>query len=96
MRGYKIEMSSGTEIKIDQDEVEKIMMAIDKKIPVLLRQGLVNPSFVVAVTPDKDRVSKLYDDGSVAEIEPLTNYFDTTKLLQKSGGVRGLNELTSK
>ncbi len=85
MRGYKIVMSTGAEVKIDQDEVAKVMGGIQRGGMIAVKQGLVNPSFIVSVLPDKDRVEKVYGDQSVAELPPLVNVFEGLKLQVASG-----------
>ena len=53
---YKIVMSKGPEIPIDEDELEKILTAIRTGNPVVVRQGMFNPSFWVSMSEDKERV----------------------------------------
>lgn len=51
MRKYKIILSSKTEVLIDEDELENVMSAIDQGAMVKVRQGIINPSFVIAIVP---------------------------------------------
>ena len=51
-------MSSGDSIQIDQDEIPKVLVAIQKKQPCLVRQGLFNPSFYVSIREDRQRLSE--------------------------------------
>lgn len=53
---YKVIMSRGPEIRIDQDELPKIMQSIETGMPVKVRQGIFNPSFWVSVVTDEERV----------------------------------------
>lgn len=57
MKAYIVELSNKSTIQADVDEVEKIMTGIETGNPVQLRQGIFNPSFFVAITPDEDRIS---------------------------------------
>ena len=77
-------MSHGDAIKVDEDEVREVMMGIDGKHPIIVKQGLINPSFVVSVVVDKDRVEKTYGDGSVSGLATLENVFDNVKKLAES------------
>jgi hypothetical protein len=48
---YQITMSSGSPVRIDEEEVEKIVRALRTKSIVMLKQGIVNPAHVVSVQP---------------------------------------------
>lgn len=58
---YIVHLSNKVEIKIDSDELEKVMQGISTGSPVLLKHGLVNPSFVIAITADKERWNNIFD-----------------------------------
>ncbi len=56
MRALKIvTMAKGVEIKIEPDELIKVLNARKTGSDVLLKQGLFNPSSYVGVVEDKDR-----------------------------------------
>ena len=80
MKGYKVVMSTGGEVKIDADEVQNVMGGIQRGGMIAVKQGLINPSFIVSVLQDKDRTDKTYGDGSVSEMPPLVNVFEGLKL----------------
>ncbi len=52
---YKVFMSHGNDIAIDEDEVDAIMLAITRGQPVRVRQGIFNPSFFVSIGFDNKR-----------------------------------------
>ena len=58
MKAYTILMSVGDPIQLDQDELPKVLTAIQKKQPCLVRQGLFNPSFYVTIREDDKRLSE--------------------------------------
>ena len=72
-------MSVGDAVKIDADELDKLVSGFGRGL-IAVKQGIINPSFMVSVVPDKDRIEKIYGDGSVAELPPLVNVFQGLKL----------------
>lgn len=90
---YIIELSNGSKIKLDSDELPNVIEGIQRKAVVKIRQGLFNPSFFVCVVEDKERVTELrnYNDRNKTEIAEgrmtsgkfasLKNIFQELKLL---------------
>lgn len=58
---YKIILSNKVEISIDQDEIPAVEAAIMSKSMCKVRQGLFNPSFLVAIVEDESRLEKFYE-----------------------------------
>jgi len=58
---YKVILSTKTEIKCDKDEIQRVIEGITGGSIIKLKQGLINPSFIVTVIEDTDRVSKLVE-----------------------------------
>jgi hypothetical protein len=52
---YKIIMSRGDNIQIDADELPNILKGIVGKNPVMVRRGIINPSFYVSIVKDEER-----------------------------------------
>lgn len=52
---FRVYMSSGNSIPIDEDEVDKVMLGINMGQPVKLRQGIMNPSFFISIGIDVER-----------------------------------------
>jgi hypothetical protein len=47
---YLLNMSKGKDIKIDEDDLQKLKDNI--KAPLIqLKQGIINPSFMISITP---------------------------------------------
>jgi len=57
-KAYKIIMSRGDSLQADEDELQKIIEAIQKGMPCALRQGLFNPSFYVSIIQDEERLKE--------------------------------------
>ena len=57
-KAYKIIMSRGDSIQADEDELQKIIEAIQKGMPCVLQQGLFNPSFYVSIIQDEERLKE--------------------------------------
>ena len=47
---YKIVMSKGEEIKIDEEDLVKIKANIGESL-IQIKQGIINPSFMIAIIP---------------------------------------------
>lgn len=88
-KSYIIELSTKSVVRCDPDELPKLMQAMEQGVPVILKQGLVNPSYIVAVREDEERIRKFLDDTKYPEdaqrrargLEPLANIFAETPLL---------------
>lgn len=55
---FVVKTSNG-EIKVDGTEIPKIIEGITSGSIIILKQGILNPSFLVAVIPDEQRVSDI-------------------------------------
>ncbi len=58
-KAYKIIMSKGDPIKIEVDELDKVIQGIKTGQPVIIRQGIFNPSFYVSIIEDSARVKDI-------------------------------------
>jgi hypothetical protein len=56
-KAYLLETSKSS-ISIDADEISKVMKGIETNRPIVLRQGIFNPSYFVAIKEDRDRISE--------------------------------------
>lgn len=54
-RGFKAVMSRGDDIKLDPDEVQLVLQGSKRGLMVQVKQGLINPSFLVSIIEDKQR-----------------------------------------
>lgn len=64
----------GDEIKIDEDELDKVLFAIKKREIVVLKQGIFNTAYFVAILPDINR-------SLSGNTKSLNNLFDKIKKL---------------
>lgn len=55
-KAYKVILSTKTEVKCDQSEVQRVIEGIGTGGIIKLKQGLINPSFIVAVVEDEERL----------------------------------------
>ena len=56
MRRYKIILSNTKEfITIREDELNKVLRGIQERSPVVTREGIFNPSYLVAILPNYER-----------------------------------------
>ena len=51
---YEIHMSKGQNIKIDEEDLKKIKDNISENL-IIIKQGIINPSFMVSITPTKEK-----------------------------------------
>lgn len=57
-KAYVVKMSvKNGDVKIDADEVARVIQGIINGQPIKVRQGIVNPSFYVGIYEDVERVS---------------------------------------
>lgn len=56
-RPFLVQLSNKTEVQIDSDELMLITEGIRTASPILLRRGIINPSFIVCVIPDEERMN---------------------------------------
>lgn len=61
-KAYIVELSTGGKIQIDEDEVAKVVQGMQSGSVIVVRQGIINPSFVGGITPDKDRIKAWLDE----------------------------------
>jgi len=56
---YLVEMSNKRNVKVDPDEIGKVYNGIASGSIIRVRQGIINPSFIVDVVLDEDRVKQV-------------------------------------
>lgn len=75
LRGFKAILSTKDEVKLDPGEVDAVMHAAKMGDMVRVRQGLINPSYLVAIVEDKGRdmryTSGPRDDAHRIGLAPL-------------------------
>jgi len=79
---YKIVLSNTREtITIREDELKKVLRGIQEGSPVVILEGIFNPSYFVAIIPDQERMQ------AIAEAEHYKSKFNEpspfAKLLSK-------------
>lgn len=82
-KGYKIIMMSKHEIPIEAEEVKKVLRGIAEGSPVVLKQGIFNPSAYSCIIEDNTRMSKIretneigqYTGNYITHYEELPNIF---------------------
>lgn len=89
MTPLKIIMSRGPDIKIDHDEIPKILAAISTGGVVRCKQGTFNPSFYVSIVEDteRDKEKEVDERGAYTGryiATPLKDIFKGIKELEAS------------
>lgn len=85
---YLVNLSRGDAIKIDQEELGKVLAALQSGTPAVVKQGIINPSYVVSVTGDKDRLERFYEDTKydagkrAGGLKPLAELIDRAEVLK--------------
>lgn len=59
---YKVVLSTKVEVRCDQSELHRVVHGIKTSQIIKLKQGLINPSFIVAVLSDEERRLKFVDE----------------------------------
>lgn len=84
---YKIIMMGGTEIKLDADEIPKVLKAISSGNPAICKQGIFNPSSYSCIVHDKREMTRATDENGHYTGEsipmPLKDIFDGIEVLRQ-------------
>lgn len=75
----------GKELKIDPEELPKVLKAIISGNPAICKQGIFNPSSYVSILEDKDRevdreVDEFHHYTGKVKLKPLVNIFEGVDL----------------
>lgn len=90
LRPYLVQLSNKTEVKIDSDEMDNVLSGIKAGAPIRVRQGIINPSFIVAIVPDMKR----WEDALVIPSGVRsTEVFEKAKETRRVNGVKPLADL---
>jgi len=66
LAAYKVELSNGTKIQIDVEEVDKVLKAVNAGSAVILKRGIIaNPNFVVDIVPDYERITEVVNENKL-------------------------------
>lgn len=95
-KAFKVVMSRGDAIQIDEDEVDLVVEGMNTGQAIIVKRGVINPSYLVSIEQDKDRIEAFRRDcqatyvedngktqGLIAYekgIEPLESIFGKTKI----------------
>lgn len=90
-KAYIVRLSGNIEIKIDQDELMKVVSGIHGKQSIVVRNGMINPSFYIGIVADEKRIENWLDDLKYLDpsekarrrmngMEPLKNIFEGTEV----------------
>lgn len=65
---FKVILSTKTEVKCDKNEIQRVIEGITNGGIIKLKQGLINPSFIVAVIEDEERRTRFVEEvNSIAQ-----------------------------
>lgn len=84
LQAYIVKLSNNAEVPIDPDEVQKLLAGVSRGSMVKVRQGLINPSFIVAVVPDKKRIGDFLQE---------TKYSDPETQAKRRAGLHALGDI---
>lgn len=92
-KAYVARLSNEGYVKIDHDEIEKVVAGMERGHPIILRNGIINPSYITGIMEDRDRIREWHDecnrgngDGDKARdsgIRSLKNIFEGTAIAEK-------------
>lgn len=84
-KAYLVIMSNKDPIRIDEEELQKIVEGSARGGLVVVKQGVVNPSYIVDIQLDKERMREWHDrcqygfgqgeEASRLGIEPLSHIY---------------------
>lgn len=55
-RAYKAIMSTGDPVKLEQEELNKVIASANQKGLVIVKRGMINPAYLVAIVEDGERM----------------------------------------
>jgi len=92
---FIVNLSRGEKIQIDEDEVPKLVNGIKNGSVIIFRQGIVNPSFIISIVRDMNRMRFFWEEEKSLEfnketypdkkfpkelsMKPLQDIFETIK-----------------
>lgn len=89
-KAFIARLSNDGYVKIDLDEIDKVIQGIQTGSLIIIRNGIINPSYLIGIMEDKERMNEWnrmcnYTDesGERARIEgmkPLRNIFEGTEI----------------
>lgn len=83
-KGYIIQLSNKAEVQIDADELNIVIQGIKNGGMIRVKQGLVNPSFIVTIVVDQKRIKDFLED---------TKYTDPETVQRRKRGLEPLNDI---
>lgn len=89
VKAYLVNVSVGDPIPIDEDELPKVIGAYQKGIGAVVRQGFINPSYLVSITSDNKRIARFYEDTKYRleirnqGLQKLEDVMNTSKLAKQ-------------
>ena len=92
IQAYKVILSNKTEIKIDEDELRFVLEAINTKSVCKVRSGIFNPSFLVAIVEDEERLDNFREEQN-KRIDHVKLYPEKKHILLK--GFKKLRDVFS-
>ena len=95
-------MSRGDDLKLDPDEIDIVMQGAAQGKLIRVKQGLINPSYLVTIIEDKERREKWLEDtkydNAAKRGEGMKSLQDIFKEDQKAISAKGIssNQLSKK
>jgi hypothetical protein len=87
-------MSHGQDIKVDPDEVDKVFQAMATNNFVKVRQGGINPSFLVSFVEDRTRIEAALKE--ISDIETYNRYLNEGENKRVYRGMEKLRDIFSR
>ena len=94
-KAYLVQVSKGDPVQIDQEELPKVIAAMQSGKPCILKCGIVNPSYVTSVVPDNNRMREWVHDSRMDErlrsggMKPLAELIDRSEVLAQLEAAQG-------
>lgn len=90
-KAFRVTMSKGDPIKIDEDEIDGVVEGMNNGSVIIVKRGIINPSYLVSIDPDGERIQEWNRDcqrsyggqGELARkngIKSLDSIFGKTKI----------------
>ena len=86
---YEIQMSKGPSIKIDEEDLVKIKANIGESL-IQIKQGIINPSFMIAIIPTDEEETRVKKFIEIHEGRAVVTATETIKKLVDKMTIKNL------
>lgn len=88
-KAYLVNVSKGDAIQIDEEEVQKVIQGVAQGQVVVVKTGIINPSYFVSIVEDKKRVGEWWNNTKYDEEARLKGIPPLKTIFTHATGLKG-------